>query len=296
MPSNKPAGELPGDDEVAGYARLPVRAWRDGKLSAVEDCVAEETPVALVYNGEPHVVMMATPADLEDFALGFSFSEDVIADAAEMQSLEVFRHEGANGASYEIRMRIPAQRHEVLLGRRRNLHGRTGCGLCGAETIADAIRSPRRVGAGVPVAVAALRRAQDELRRRQTLNGLTGATHAAAWATPDGAVQLVREDVGRHNALDKLIGALLRERRDTTRGFAVVTSRASYEMALKAAMAGIPLLAAISAPTAYAIRVAEEAGLTLIGFARGDSFVIYACPARVLDVGPRSAGTEGSAA
>ena len=299
LPSNKPMDAQPGDADVAGYTRLPVRAWRDGKLSVVEDCVAEETPVALVYNGEPHVVMMATPTDLEDFALGFSFSEDVIADAAEMQSLEVFRHEGTNGPggpSYEIRMRIPAQRHEVLLGRRRNLHGRTGCGLCGAETIADAIRSPRRVGAGVPVAVAALRRAQDELRRRQTLNGLTGATHAAAWATPDGAVQLVREDVGRHNALDKLIGALLRERRDTTRGFAVVTSRASYEMALKAAMAGIPLLAAISAPTAYAIRVAEEAGLTLIGFARGDSFVIYACPARVLDAGPRSAGTEGNAA
>ena len=296
LPSNKPMGAQPGDADVAGYARLPVRAWRDGRLSAVEDCIAEETPVALVYNGEPHVVMMATPSDLEDFALGFSFSEDVIADAAEMQSLEVFRHEGANGASYETRMRIPPQRHEALLGRRRNLHGRTGCGLCGAETIADAIRSPRRVGAGVPVAVAALRRAQDELRRRQTLNGLTGATHAAAWATPDGAVQLVREDVGRHNALDKLIGALLRERRDTARGFAVVTSRASYEMALKAAMAGIPLLAAISAPTAYAIRVAEEAGLTLIGFARGDSFVIYACPARVLDAGPRSAGTEGNTA
>ena len=289
-------GAQPGDADVAGYARLPVRVWRDGRLSAVEDCVAEETPVALVYNGEPHVVMMATPADLEDFALGFSFSEDVIADAAEMQSLEVFRHEGTGSPSYEIRMRIPAQRHEVLLGRRRNLHGRTGCGLCGAETIADAIRSPRRVGAGVPVAVAALRRAQDELRRRQKLNGLTGATHAAAWATSDGAVQQVREDVGRHNALDKLIGALLRERRDTSRGFAVVTSRASYEMALKAAMAGIPLLAAISAPTAYAIRVAEEAGLTLIGFARGDSFVIYACPARVLDAGPRSAGTEGNAA
>ena len=289
-PSSK---QPPAAEEGGGYARLPVRAWRDGRLQALEDCVAEETPVALVYNGEPHVVMMATPLDLEDFALGFSFSEGVIGSVAELESLEVFRHEGEGGSSHEIRMRIPAQRHEALLQRRRNLHGRTGCGLCGAETIADAIRSPRHVGAGITITTAALRRAQDELRRRQELNGLTGATHAAAWAAPDGAVQLVREDVGRHNALDKLIGAMLRENRDTARGFCLVTSRASYEMALKAAMAGMPLLAAISAPTAYAIRVAEEAGLTLIGFARGDSFVIYACPARVQDAVLRSAG-EGS--
>ncbi|HZR35573.1 MAG TPA: formate dehydrogenase accessory sulfurtransferase FdhD [Nevskia sp.] len=287
LPSNKPA-----PDEVAGgYARLPVRAWRDGRLRAVEDCVAEEAPVALVYNGEPHVVMMATPLDLEDFALGFSFSEGVIEDAGELESLELFHHEG--GRSHEIRLHIPAHRHDALLQRRRNLHGRTGCGLCGAETIADAIRSPRRVGAGVAIAAAALRRAQDELRRRQALNRLTGATHAAAWCAPDGAVQLVREDVGRHNALDKLIGAMLRGGRDAARGFVLVTSRASYEMALKAAMAGIPLLAAISAPTDYAIRVAEEAGLSLIGFTRGDSFVIYACPARVQDALLRGAA-EGA--
>jgi FdhD protein len=272
-----------------GYARVQVQAWRDGRLSRVEDCVAEETPVALVYNGEPHVVMMATPADLEDFARGFSLSEGVVESVTEIEALEVFRHQGEGSPSCEVRLRIPPQRHQALLRRRRNLHGRTGCGLCGAETIADAIRSPRRVGAGVPVSVAALRRAQDELRRRQELNALTGATHAAAWAAPDGALQLVREDVGRHNALDKLIGALLRAGVDTSRGFALVTSRASYEMALKAAMAGMPLLAAISAPTAYAIRVAEEAGLTLIGFARDDRFVIYACPARVLDTGPRPA-------
>ena len=291
QPSSK---QPPAADEAGGYVRLPVRAWREGRLRALEDCVAEEAPVALVYNGEPHVVMMATPLDLEDFALGFSYSESVIESAEELQALEVFRHAGDAGASYEIRMRVPSRRHEALLQRRRNLHGRTGCGLCGAETIADAIRSPRHVGAGLTITTAALRRAQDELRRRQTLNGLTGATHAAAWAAPDGAVQLVREDVGRHNALDKLIGALLREGRDTSRGFALVTSRASYEMALKAAMAGMPLLAAISAPTDYAIRVAEEAGLSLIGFARGDSFVIYACPARVQDAVLRSAG-EGSA-
>jgi FdhD protein len=290
---SQPSNKLP-PQEPGGYTRLPVSAWREGRLRAVEDCVAEEAPVALVYNGEPHVVMMATPLQLEDFALGFSFSEGVIESVAELESLDVFRHEGESGASHEIRMRIPPQRHAALLQRRRNLHGRTGCGLCGAESIADAIRSPRHVGAGVTVTTAALRRAQDELRRRQAINGLTGATHAAAWAGADGAVQLLREDVGRHNALDKLIGAMLREGRDSARGFCLVTSRASYEMALKAAMAGMPLLAAISAPTDYAIRVAAEAGLTLIGFARGDSFVIYACPARVQDAVLRSAG-EGSA-
>lgn len=290
---SQPSSKLPPQDgEGGGYVRLPVRAWREGRLRELDDCVAEEAPVALVYNGEPHVVMMATPLDLEDFALGFSCSEGVIGGPGELESLEVFHHQGEAGRSHEIRMRIPVPRHEALLQRRRNLHGRTGCGLCGAETIADAIRSPRHVGAGVMVSTAALRRAQDELRRSQAINRLTGATHAAAWAAPDGAVQLLREDVGRHNALDKLIGALLREGRDTARGFVLVTSRASYEMALKAAMAGIPLLAAISAPTDYAIRVAEEAGLTLVGFTRGDSFVVYACPARVQDAALRR--TDGS--
>lgn len=285
--SQQPSNKAPPQHPAGGYARLPVRAWRDGALQALQDCIAEETPVALVYNGEPHVVMMATPLDLEDFALGFSLSEGVIEGPDELQSLELFRHEGEGSPSFELQMRIPSRRHEALLQRRRNLHGRTGCGLCGAETIADAIRSPRRVGAGVPVTVAALRRGLDALRRQQALNGLTGATHAAAWAAPGGALRMVREDVGRHNALDKLIGAISRAGLDPGRGFCIVTSRASYEMALKAAMAGMPLLAAISAPTAYAIRVAEEAGLTLIGFARGDSFVVYACPARLLDAGPR---------
>jgi FdhD protein len=267
-----------------GYSRLRVRACRDGRLQAVDDCVAEEVPVALVYNGESHVVMMATPQDLEDFGLGFSLSEDVIAKADELEALEVFELPDASASGgYELRMRIPEARHAALTSRRRNLVGRTGCGLCGAEDLAGAIRSPRRVGAGLVVEAEAIRRALAALRRHQPINAATGATHAAGWATAEGEVVLAREDVGRHNALDKLIGALVRERLEPARGFAVVTSRASYEMALKAAMAGIPLLAAISAPTVHAIRVAEEAGLTLIGYGRGDSFVVYACPARVLE-------------
>ncbi|MBX6420899.1 MAG: formate dehydrogenase accessory sulfurtransferase FdhD [Sinobacteraceae bacterium] len=279
-----------------GWAPRSVLARRAGQLARVEDRVAQETPIALIYNGEPHAVMMATPRDLEDFARGFSLSEGVIETLAEVQALDVIPlgfdppREG-----YEIRLRIPPARHESLRARRRSLAGRTGCGLCGAESIAEALRAPRRVPAGERVTGAALARALAELRRCQPLNAATGATHAAAWATADGRLRCVREDVGRHNALDKLIGALYAAGADTARGFCVVTSRASYEMALKAAMAGMPMLAAISAPTDYAIAVAEAAGLTLVGFARGEDHVIYACPARIADSASAPV-TEGAVA
>jgi FdhD protein len=178
-------------------------------------------------------------------------------------------------------MAISAQRQAALQSRRRNLAGRTGCGLCGAAAIADALRTPQRVPAGVAIDSPALHRAFGELRERQAVNAATGATHAAAWASPDGALVALREDVGRHNALDKLIGHLLAQGVDTARGFALITSRASYEMVLKAAAAGMPLLAAISAPTAYAVRLAADAGITLIGFARTDRFVVYTCTGRM---------------
>ena len=278
---------------VPGAVGVQAQTWRDGRRCARWECVADEAPVALIYNGEPHAVMMATPFDLEDFALGFSISEGVIEHPGELQGCEIVRQEQASDDACELRLRIPPLRQAALQRRRRNLQGRTGCGLCGAETLAEALRAPRRVAAGMPVHAAALHRALEGLQGLQRLHAATGATHAAAWAEPSGSICLIREDVGRHNALDKLIGALLRDEIDTARGFALITSRASYEMALKAAMAGMPLLAAISAPTAYAIRISEEAGLSLLGFFRNEQFVIYSCPARVLDAAP--AATRGAA-
>jgi FdhD protein len=263
-------------DVPPGSVRRPVRRWRGGVRSDCTDAVAEEVPIALLYNERPHVVMMATPCDLEDFALGFSMSEAVIATVGELAGpIDIqTRLEGI-----EVRMRIPEARAEALEARRRNLSGRTSCGLCGAQALEDALRQPPLVAAAVQVDAPALQRALGQLHERQTLNAATGATHAAAWARPGGDLMLLREDVGRHNALDKLIGALLRGGVDRREGFLVVTSRASYEMVQKAATVGIALLAAISAPTALAIQLAESTGVGLIGFARPEGHVVYA-PAR----------------
>lgn len=254
-----------------------VQVWHEDSLAP--DRVAEEVPVALRFNGEPHAVMMCTPADLEDFARGFAVTEDIVAGIDEIEGLQLT--ECVEPAGYEIDLQIPALRAQQLGGRQRGLQGRTGCGLCGAQTIEAAIRPPRRVPAGSRLGLASIRRALGALRRHQPLNAATGATHAAAWATPDGLIVAAREDVGRHNALDKLIGHLLGSGQDLSRGFLLITSRASYEMVQKAASVGMPVLVAISAPTAYAVRLAEEAGITLLGFARGDRHVVYACPGRL---------------
>ncbi|MGQ0697012.1 MAG: formate dehydrogenase accessory sulfurtransferase FdhD [Panacagrimonas sp.] len=259
------------------FAAPSIQVWRED--GTAPDRVAEEVPVALLYNGEPHVVMMCTPADLEDFARGFSVTEDIVEKIGEVDRVAI--RELPEHGGFEIDVQIPPERAAQLAGRQRNLQGRTGCGLCGAQTLNAAIRPPRRVPAGTNVSLAAIRRALEGLRKQQPLNAATGATHAAAWATPDGLILAAREDVGRHNALDKLIGHLLMTHQDLSRGFLVITSRASYEMVQKAASVGMPVVVAISAPTAYAVRVAEEAGITLIGFARGDRQVIYACPGRI---------------
>ena len=266
------------DDAAAGYALLPVVAVRDGAAQATQDCVAEEVPVAIIVNGAPHVVMMATPCDLADFALGFVLSEAIVESAEEADILDV----RALDNGFEVSLRIPESRHARLADRRRNLVGRSGCGLCGSETIAEAMRPAPHVPAGLSIEATALHRALHALRQRQPINAVTGATHAAGWADVSGRLLLVREDVGRHNALDKLIGAMSHERLDCARGFAVITSRASYEMVLKAATIGMPLLAAISAPTALAVRMADDAGLTLVGFARNNNHVVYACGARLV--------------
>ena len=263
----------------AGFVRRAVRRWRAGVMERADDAIAEEVPIAFVYNDEPHVVMMATPCDLEDLALGFSLSEALIGAPAELSGLDV--HSLVEGI--ELRLRVPPARAEALRRRRRNLVGRTGCGLCGAQVLEDALRQPPCVGAGPRIDARVLAGALAQLHERQPLNVATGATHAAAWFEVAGTLVLLREDVGRHNALDKLVGALVRAGIDVNEGFLVVTSRASYEMVQKAATAGIALLAAISAPTALAIQFAEQAGVTLVGFARGDSHVVYAHPQRIAE-------------
>ncbi len=244
----------------------------EGSASAVVEQIAEEAPIALVYNGVPHVVVMATPANLEDLALGFSLSEGVIGSATELGGIEIVPEK----SGYSVYLSIPPGRVAVIEQRRRNMTARTGCGVCGAETIEQAMRDVPKVASAHRMTRQAMTDAMKQLPALQTLNAATGATHAAAWANLDGRLQLVREDVGRHNALDKLIGALAAGGVDTAQGFAVITSRASYEMVQKAAMAGIGLLAAVSAPTALAVRIAREAGVTLAGFVRGERCMVYA--------------------
>jgi FdhD protein len=260
-----------------GAVRRDVERHRGGSSTHVVDAVAEEVPVAFVYNDRPHAVMMATPADLEDFALGFSLSEAIIGAAEECTKVET-----ANAlAGIELRIEIPAARAAKLEDRVRELTGRTGCGLCGAQTLDAAVRHPPAVAEPASVDESALRRALADLHGRQTINVATGATHAAAWATRAGAIALVREDVGRHNALDKLIGAMQREKVDPRAGLLLVTSRASFEMVMKAATVGIGIVAAISAPTALAIALAQETNVTLIGFARPDGYSVYANAQRI---------------
>ncbi|HEY0179855.1 MAG TPA: formate dehydrogenase accessory sulfurtransferase FdhD [Dokdonella sp.] len=260
-----------------GAAVRVVERHRGGRVERVRDAVAEEIPVAFVYNDRPHAVMMATPADLEDFALGFSLSEAIVDDAAQCERVEVVEAL----AGIELRVTIPPAKGARLEDRVRELTGRTGCGVCGAQTLEAAVRHPPAVAAPPNVEEPALKRALAELQRRQTINAATGAVHAAAWAGLDGGIVLLREDVGRHNALDKLIGAMHRAGIDARAGFLVVTSRASYEMVMKAATVGVGFLAAISAPTALAIALAGETNLTLVGFARADGYSIYANAARL---------------
>nr|WP_310734410.1 formate dehydrogenase accessory sulfurtransferase FdhD [Ideonella livida] len=250
-------------------------AWRQGRAVAQPDWLAEERPVALVFNGLSHAVMMASPADLEDFALGFAFTEGLIEQPAQLYGCEV----QDTPAGLELQLDVASRAFEALKARRRTLAGRTGCGLCGTDSL-DQVGLPLPAVAPVRVAPAAPARAQRELRAHQHLQQRTGACHAAAWCGLDGAVLCVREDVGRHNALDKLIGALLRQPggfgpAQAAQGFIAITSRASFEMVQKTARAGVGLLAAVSAPTALAVDTARTAGLALAGFVRGDDFVAY---------------------
>jgi FdhD protein len=265
-------------DDLPEASRV-VRATglRNGLSAAIDECVAEEVAVALEVNGIAHAVMLATPADLDDFALGFLLSEGIVDSRRDLLDVDPVPVEGGIALRAEIAQRCLCR----LKQRRRALAGRTGCGLCGTESIADALRPIRGDVARVEVDAAAIARGMRALAAGQALQRMTGATHAAAWVSLDGKLATVREDVGRHNALDKLIGALARAGFDPAAGFVAVTSRASYEMVHKTASAGIGLLAAISAPTALAIRIAEQAGLVLAGFVRGDNAALYSHAGRV---------------
>ena len=256
---------------------VDVERWRAGALEHASDEVADERAVAFKYHGVPHVVMLATPADLEDLAVGFTLSEAIVAAPAEIRSVGVRAVDDA----LEVHLDIAPERFAALLKRHRNLTGRTGCGMCGAETLADAIRDPPALGGALELSSVALQAALATLAERQALNARTGSIHAAAWVVPSRGVLLVREDVGRHNALDKMIGALVRRGEDLGRGYAIVTSRASYEIVQKAATVGIAAVVAVSAPTGFAIRAARQFGVTLVGFARPDRHVIYANGARM---------------
>jgi FdhD protein len=236
--------------------------------------VAEEIPVALVYNDAPHAVMMATPADLEDFAVGFTLSEQIVENVCDIASVTVVQR--VDGT--QIFLDIPGPAAERLSLRSRGLVGRTGCGLCGVALIDHALRAIDTMERGAPIDFDAVLRAEQGLQRAQRWNRETGSMHAAAWADRDGTVIVAREDLGRHNAVDKVIGALARADRDPVAGFMVVTSRASYELVQKAGVARIPLLAAISRPTGLAIRMAECAGMTLVGLLRDGSANVYSCP------------------
>ena len=251
---------------------VEVDRWVQGRSIHATDRVAEEIPVALMYNGEPHVVMLATPQDLEDLGYGFSLSEELVSGMQEIRGVEV----AVGAESAEVRVAIAWDRFPELLRRRRNLTGRTGCGLCGTETLEQAVRGAPQVSAGPQVTAEQLHQAIEELSAHQPLNSSTGSVHAAAWVVPGRGIAVVREDVGRHNALDKTIGALKRAGIDTGSGFMLVTSRASYEMVQKTAAMGIGLLAALSAPTSFAIRHAQRCGLTLVAFARRERHVVYA--------------------
>lgn len=263
---------------VDGARLAPVLRWRDGTRHEVDDWLTEEVPVALEFNGVSHAVMLATPADLEDFALGFGLAEGIFASAADLYGCDV----SASVRGITVGMEVSARSFAGLKERRRTLAGRTGCGMCGVESLDQVLRPVPAVPAGAPVHAHAIARAMRGLHARQRLCQATGAVHAAAWCSLDGAVQCLREDVGRHNALDKCIGALLRQGAAADDGFLLVTSRCSYEMVAKAAAFGAAALVSVSAPTSLALQLAQAAGLALIVTAWRDgalSFDPHGAPA-----------------
>jgi FdhD protein len=264
----------------------PVRSvdrqiWRDTGVSEGTRSIPEETALALTYNGGTYAVMMGTPQDLEDFAIGFSLSEGIIQSPADLDSLDIVPLDDG----IELRMWLPQSKADRLSERRRHIAGPTGCGLCGIDSIVEAVRPAAIIAPGGSFCQRDIATAMQSLAPLQAINIETRAVHAAAFWTPARGIVALREDVGRHNALDKLAGALAQEKlkaqlsvRD---GMVLLTSRVSVEMVQKTAAIGAPLMVAVSAPTALAVRMADEAGITLAAIARADGFEVFSHPERI---------------
>lgn len=272
-----------GTSEPASMMRPPVTSTtrltrRSSGLASASRSVPEETPVALSYAGTTHAVMMASPADLEDFAIGFTLTEGIIAQPDEIEAIEVQEA----GAGIDIQIRLKDGANTRFEARRRRLAGPVGCGLCGIESIDEAMRSVSEVGAAaLSMTGTDIGQAVRQLSQQQPFHAATGAVHAAGFYVPGKGIVAAREDVGRHNALDKLAGALARGGVDGASGAVVVTSRVSVEMVQKTAALGASIILAVSAPTALAIRTAEQAGMTLVALVRGDEFDIFTHPQRI---------------
>ena len=260
-------------------------ARRAAGSTSANRMVPEETPVALSYAGTTHAVMMASPADFEDFALGFSLTEGIIDAPEEIEAIEVEDH----GAGIDIQIRLKDKANTRFQARRRRLAGPVGCGLCGIESIEEAMRSVHNVErAAITLSAADIVQSVKLLSKVQPLHAETGAVHAAGFYVPGKGIVQAREDVGRHNALDKLAGALTVKGVDGSSGAVVVTSRVSVEMVQKTAAIGASFIIAVSAPTALAIRTAEEAGMTLVALVRGEDFDVFTHPERVTDGATRN--------
>jgi FdhD protein len=256
--------------------RVPRQAWRNGSASIGERTLAEEVPVAFSYDGAAHAVLMATPDDLEDFALGFTYTEGIITAATEIAELAIVNV----GEGIVLRMWLTGERSDAFEARRRRFVGPAGCGMCGLESLAEANRAIPLASCDLQVTRQDIAEAVAALPARQQLNKQTRAVHAAALWRPDQSLDL-REDVGRHNALDKLAGALLRAGHSAAEGIIVLSSRISIELVQKAAMMGAGIIVGVSAPTALAVRTAESTGLTLVGIARDDGFEVFTHSERI---------------
>lgn len=265
-------------ESIAGVREVPVLRWRQGARQELDDWVSEEVPIALEFNGISHAVMLATPCDLEDFALGFALAEGIFTDATDLYGCEV----AESRLGITVSMEVSGRSFAALKQRRRTLAGRTGCGICGTESLSQVFRPVPPVASDMAIPISAMNQAMRSMRQQQRINAFSGSLHAAAWCDARGDVLLLREDVGRHNALDKLVGAMASAGQQADSGFIAVTSRASIEMVQKAATAGAALLAAVSAPTQWAVNTAQQAGMTLVGLVRENDLVIYTHPHRVL--------------